>query len=162
MLLAVLAGLFGMHVLTAEDSAGGHGALLPAGASGTSDRVHAVQSTHATTERPTGDATAMMITVDDQVDAMTAEVAPPAVNDPAHGPATAPKPADSPTDHGDLAGCVLFLVTGTALTLALLLSGRLWRDPAARLAALTSWGPVRRRGPPGQNRPREALCVIRV
>ena len=65
-------------------------------------------------------------------------------------------------DHGEMAGCILFLVIGgAALILALLRNrGAPWTTGLGRLAgiALTD---LPRRGPPGASA-RLALCVIRV
>ena len=64
--------------------------------------------------------------------------------------------------HG-MAQCVLFLVAvGSALLLALLASR--WPAPTGGLlAAVTAiWGELRRRGPPGPERRRIALCVTRI
>ena len=137
LLAAVLAGLFGMHVLTAEDSGtGAHGAL-PMIATSAHDGM----------------------TVPDR--ATTQDV--PATFDAADsGAVLLPAAPGSGGDHGAMAGCILFLVVGgAALILALLRHrGAPWATGLGRLAgiALTD---LRRRGPPGAW-PRLALCVIRV
>lgn len=62
-----------------------------------------------------------------------------------------------------MAQCVLFLVTvGSALLLALL-GSRCPTTTRGLFAAVTAiWGELRRRGPPGPERPRIALCVTRT
>ena len=134
LLAAVLAGLFGMHVLTDEDSGnGGHG-LLPI-----------VTTTHD------GMAGPARVTTRDV----------PATIDAADGGAVLLAP-DSGGDHGAMAGCILFLVVGgAALILALLRHrGAPWATGLGRLAGIALTG-IRRRGPPA-SWPRLALCVIRV
>jgi len=137
LLAAVLAGLFGMHVLTAEDSgSGGHG-LLPMIATSAHDGLT------------------------DPARATTRDV--PATIDAADsGAVLLPAAPGSGGDHGAMAGCILFLVIGgAALILALLRHrGAPWATGLGRLAgiALTD---LRRRGPPAVW-PRLALCVIRV
>ena len=128
LLLAVIAGIFAMHVLTPGDGPG-HGSLPTAA------------GTH---------------------DGMTAEP----MAEPVVAPAafvTAWVSERVPTsEHGDMAGCILFLVVGGVLLLLAAL--------ARRSATLGAPGPVsawqvlfdlRRRGPP-PGRPRLALGVIRV
>jgi hypothetical protein len=137
LLAAVLAGLFGMHVLTAEDSGtGGHGALLMIGTS-----AH---------DGMTGPALVTTLDVPATIDAADG------------GAVLLPAAPDPGGDHGAMAGCILFLVIGgAALILALLRHrGAPWTTGLGRLAgiALTD---LRRRGPPGAW-PRLALCVIRV
>ena len=137
LLAAVLAGLFGMHVLTAEDSgSGGHG-LLPM----------IVTSDH---DGMTGSARASTQDVSATIDAADS------------GAVLLPGAPGSGGDHGAMAGCILFLVIGgAALILGLLRHrGAPWATGLGRLAgiALTD---LRRRGPPGAW-PRLALCVIRV
>lgn len=149
LLTAVLAGLFGMHVLTAETSSGGHGAL-----------PHTLSSSATAGHEPAGDPTGAHSAVIDPAPVAAALAGPfmpgAALADPSpstgHG-----------GGHGGLGGCVLFLVIGGALVLLALLAARAVRDaggaPAAAGTALTLlW----RRGPPGGHRPRVALCVIRV
>lgn len=154
LLLAVLAGLFGMHVLTAESSSGGHGALPTAAGAGEHSASHSGGHDSAT----------------DHADpALTGSLPEPA--EMAMGTtwaagaaaAEAPDPGGMPEGHGGLSGCILFMVIGGALVLLVLLSARAWPAAfAAWSATWTAWGQVRRRGPPGRDRPRVALCVIRV
>lgn len=164
LLLAVLAGLFGMHVLTAESADGGHGSLPAVSA-------HAGHSMPNHTPDSMPDS--MLGSVGAAASAGTAVIAAPhptlpdAVSWMAGALAgVSVAPADSggmPADHGGLGGCVLFLIVGGTLLLLLALSGRARLElTAAWLPALMAWGRVRRRGPPGQDRPRVALCVIRV
>ena len=126
-----------MHVLTAEDSGtGGHGAL-PMIATSAHDGM-------------TGPARAATRDVPATIDAA------------ARGAVFLPATPGTGGDHGEMAGCILFLVIGgAALILALLRHrGAPWATGLGRLAgiALTD---LRRRGPPGAW-PRLALCVIRV
>ena len=135
LLAAVLAGVFGMHVLSAEDSgSGGHGALPMIAAS-----AH---------DRMTGDD--------------LAHQAAPAADAAGGGVVVLPAAPGTGGDHGAMAGCILFLVVGgAALILAMLRHrGAPWATGMGRLAgmALTD---LRRRGPPGRW-PRLALGVIRV
>lgn len=122
LLVAVIAGVVGMHVLTAGDGPG-HG-MLPAAS-------------------------------------MAAEH---------HAPAAAPDPtpagpavAGAPTgpSHGDMSGCILFLVVGGAVLLlvALARAGADTGGGRRRVASLLL--ELRRRGPPA-GWPRLALNVIRV
>ena len=144
LLAAVLAGLFGMHVLTDGDDDSVHGDLaqVPAAAQSSSgDHV----MTGVRREVPTAfDAGGT------PVNARSAAVV-----------STAPN-GGLGAGQG-MAQCVLFLLTvGSALLLALLAS----RWPATTcgpLAAVTViWCDLRRRGPPGPERPRIALCVTRI
>ena len=65
--------------------------------------------------------------------------------------------------HGDMAGCVLFLVVGAAaLVLALLRLPRMIGSTGLVGLAGPALTDERRRGPPGRFRPRIALCVIRT
>ena len=134
LLAAVLAGVFGMHVLTAEDSrSGGHGALPM------------IAAAH---DRMTGDD--------------LAQQAAPAADAAGGGVVVLPAAPGTGGDHGAMGGCILFLVVGgAALILALLRHrGAPRATGTGRLAgmALTD---LRRRGPPGRW-PRLALGVIRV
>jgi hypothetical protein len=128
LLLAVIAGIFAMHVLTPGDGPG-HGSL------------------------PTAAGTHHGMTADPMAEPV---MAPEAF-------VTAWVGAEPPSsEHGDMAGCILFLVVGGVLLLLAAL--------ARRNATVTAPGPVsarralfdmRRRGPP-RGRPRLALGVIRV
>ena len=138
LLAAVLAGLFGMHVLTAEDGGtGGHSALP-------------MIATSAHDGGMTGPARATTQDVPATIDAADG------------GAVLLPATPGTGGDHGEMAGCILFLVIGgAALILALLRHrGAPWTTGLGRLAgiALTD---LPRRGPPGAW-PRLALCVIRV
>ena len=137
LLAAVLAGLFGMHVLTAEDSGTGDHGTLPMIATSAHDGM-------------TGP------------DRATTQAVPATTDAAGSGAVLLPAAPGSGGDHGPMAGCILFLVIGgAALILALLRHrGAPWTTGLGRLAgvALTD---LRRRGPPGAW-PRLALCVIRV
>ena len=74
---------------------------------------------------------------------------------------SAADPGSGGTDHGAMAGCILFLVVGGAALILLQLRDR---DDGGttglgRVAGITVTD-LRRRGPPDW--PRLALCVIRV
>lgn len=156
LLLAVMAGLFGMHVLTAESADGGHGSL-PIAAPHTGHSMPSSMS-DSMSGAAGSSAPAVMAAPDRTLlsDAVTSGAV--------AGVSVAP--ADSggmPADHGGLGGCVLFLMVGGTLLLLLALSGRVRLGmTAAWSPPLMAWGRVRRRGPPGRDRPRVALCVIRV
>jgi len=139
LLAAVLAGLFGMHVLTAEDGTGGHGALPVISAAGSHDPV-GHDPTPADT-MPLMEATGVFA---------------------ARGAVLAPGEPAPGGDHGAMAGCILFLVIGGAALILLLLHHR---NTSSTAGSGRLPGPVlteiRRRGPP-LRWPRLALCVIRV
>jgi hypothetical protein len=139
LLAAVLAGLFGMHVLTAEDGSSGHGGLPTINTSGHADMTELVPSP----------ADAMPVVMD-AVGSLPGIAAVLSADPGAGG------------DHGAMAGCILFLVVGGAALILLLLRLRKGQRTTGlgRFAgiALTD---MRRRGPPGRW-PRLALCVIRV
>ena len=144
MLAAVLAGLFGMHVLTADDPANGHGAM---------PMINAAPHGGAAGHDPSMGVAAVM--------GQTAPADHTAASQEPGAVASAVDPG-SGTGHGAMAGCILFLVLGgAALFLALLryrgpfAPAALGRLTAARLADL------RRRGPP-PGWPRVSLSVIRV
>jgi hypothetical protein len=139
LLAAVIAGIFGMHVLTAEDGTSRHGALPMISTAG-----HAEMTGH---------------------DPQLAGALPLAVDAAVGMAGVAAVTADGPGsggDHGAMAGCILFLAVGAAALILVLL--RLRGGPGlagiGRLAG-TSVSDMRRRGPPGRW-PRLALCVIRV
>jgi hypothetical protein len=145
LLAAVLAGLFGMHVLSDGDDASGHGDLAP---------VVAGQSS-SSTDVMTGMPRDLPTAFDSDSAVNTSSVA---VVSAVWAAPTVPMGGG----HG-MAQCVLFMVAvGSALLLALLAS----RWPATTgglLAAVTTiWGELRRRGPPGPERRRIALCVTRI
>ena len=146
LLAAVLAGLFGMHVLTDGDNASGHGDLAPVGAAARSSSSSDVMTGMPRDPPTASDSDSAMTT--SSVAVISAVSAAPTV----------------PMGAGHtMAQCVLFLVTvGSALLLALLASR--WPAPTGGLlAAVTAiWGELRRRGPPGPERRRIALCVTRI
>ena len=146
LLAAVLAGLFGMHVLSDGDDTSGHGDLAPLGAAGQSP-----SGTDVMTGMPRNLPTAF----DSGSTSNTSSVA--VISAVWAAPTVPMGPGHT------MAQCVLFLVAvGSALLLALLAS----RWPATTgglLAAVTTiWGELRRRGPPGPERRRIALCVTRI
>lgn len=137
---AVLAGLFGMHVLTVEDSTGGHGALPQFTMTG-----------HGVTGADTAVPAAVSAAVDGQA-GLPGLVA-----------AVLRSAADGMGGHGDLGSCILFLVVGgAALLLAWLAARRATQTASTTRPAGVTRSQVRRRGPPGRYRPRVALCVIRT
>jgi hypothetical protein len=145
LLAAVLAGLFGMHVLSDGDDTSGHGDLAPVAAG------QPPSGTDVMTGMPRDLPTA-------SGSGATSNTSSVAVVSAVWAAPTVPMGAG----HG-MAQCVLFLVAvGSALLLALLAS----RWPATTgglLAAVTTiWGELRRRGPPGPERRRIALCVTRI
>lgn len=167
LLLAVLAGLFGMHVLTAESATGGHGALPPvtgAGhlAYGASTGGHPGDQTDGSAAVPTALPAGLPAT--HRVTAVGGQSGVAATAGPAMVVMSAKDPGGMPEGHSGLGGCVLFLVIGGAAVLLGLLSGRAHAEVAraVRTPATARWGRWRRRGPPVWNRPRVALCVIRV
>ena len=146
LLAAVLAGLFGMHVLTDGDNASGHGDLAPVGAAGQSSSSNLVM-TGLPRDLPTASGSGSTSNTSSVAVVSAVSAAP-----------TVPMGAGH-----TMAQCVLFLVTvGSALLLALLASR--WPAPTGGLlAAVTAiWGELRRRGPPGPERRRIALCVTRI
>jgi hypothetical protein len=135
---AVLAGIFGMHVLTADDGASGHGALPMISTAG-----------HGMTG---GAGTA--VTHDPRV------VPAPQMSPVAMASVSAADSGSGMT-HGGMAACILFLAAA-ALILVLLRYRRLTRSTGLGRAARSALTGIRRRGPPGRYRPRIALCVIRT
>ena len=140
LLAAVLAGLFGMHVLTAEDGSSGHGALPMIGTSGHPDMT-------VPAHRPADPTPAVKDAVG-TLPGIAAELS--------------ADPGAGGVDHGAMAGCILFLVVGGAALILLLLRlrGGQWATGLGRFAGIAV-SDMRRRGPPG-GWPRLALCVIRV
>ena len=140
LLAAVLAGLFGMHVLTAEDGSSGHGALPMIGTSGHPDMT-------VPAHRPADPTPAVKDAVG-TLPGISAELS--------------ADPGAGGVDHGAMAGCILFLVVGGAALILQLLNHR---HTSTTAGSGRFPGPVlteiRRRGPPGRW-PRLALCVIRV
>ena len=142
----LLAGVFGMHVLTDDDAGNGHGALPTISTAG-----HRDMTEHATAA-PT-----------DQV-GLTAPGQITGVADPRSAVA-ALRPGDpgSGGDQGAMGGCILFLVVGAAaMILALLRQRGTIRSTGLGGLAHAALTDLRRRGPPGRYRPRVALCVIRI
>ena len=140
LLAAVLAGLFGMHVLTAEDSSGGHGGLPMINTSG-----------HADMTGPALSPADPMPVVMDAVGSL-----------PGIAALLSADPGAGGGDDGAMAGCILFLVVGGATLILLLLRLREGQETTGlgRFAGIAVTD-MRRRGPPGRW-PRLALCVIRV
>lgn len=140
LLAAVLAGLFGMHVLTAEDGTGGHGALPMISTSGHPDMTVRVHS-------PAGP----MPVVVDAIGSL-----------PGIAAVLSADPGAGGGGHGAMAGCILFLVVGGAALILLLLRLREGQRTTVlgRLAEIAV-ADMRRRGPPARWL-RLALCVIRV
>ena len=126
LLLAVIAGVFGMHVLTAGDGPG-HG-LVP---------VPAMTDQHAAHDSS----------------AIGAEADPTAAVTLASSP--------GPSGHGDMAGCILFLIVGGAALLLVALARVTNQHGDGAATARRLLLDVRRRGPP-DGWPRLALGVIRV
>ena len=126
LLLAVIAGVFGMHVLTAGDGPG-HG-MVP---------VPVMTDQHTT-----HDSSAIAVEA---------------------GPTTADTLASSPapTGHGDMAGCILFLIVGGAALLLVAVAHGTNEHGDAAATARRLLLDLRRRGPP-DGWPRLALGVIRV
>lgn len=140
LLVAVLAGLFGMHVLTADGGNGRHGALPMIGTAG-HDTMTDHDSSPTTTRPMSTDALgsvpgAAVLAVD---------------------------PGSGGEGHGAMAGCILFLVVGGAALILLLLLRYRAGSGTAGLGRFVGIAVtiLRRRGPPGRW-PRLALCVIRV
>ena len=139
LLAAVLAGLFGMHVLTAEDGSSGHGALPM------------IVTSHPDMTVPAhspADPTPAVMDAVGTLPGIAAELS--------------ADPGAGGVDHGAMAGCILFLVVGGAALILLLLRlrGGQGATGLGRFAGIAV-SDMRRRGPPGRW-PRLALCVIRV
>ena len=134
---AVLAGLFGMHVLTADGGSGQHGALPMISTTGHADM---------TGPAPSPAAAMSMVAVGSLPGAAVLAV----------------EPGSGGDGHGAMAGCILFLVVGGAALILLLLRYRAGSGTAGlgRFVGIAVTD-MRRRGPPGRW-PRLALCVIRV
>lgn len=134
---AVLAGLFGMHVLTADGGSGRHAALPMIGTTGHADM---------TGPAPSPTAAMSMDALGSRPDAAGLTV----------------NPGSGGDGHGAMAGCILFLVVGGAAMILLLLRYRAGSGTAGlgRFVGIAVTD-MRRRGPPGRW-PRLALCVIRV
>lgn len=143
LLAAVIAGIFGMHALSAEDGSGSHGAVPTVGTGNDAEMTGM-----AMTGSGGVDGTVASSDAAGQVSAQLAVFH----SDPGSG-----------MGSGDMAGCILFLAAGIAALVLALLRGRRMIGSAEPLAsagsALTD---RRRRGPPGRSRPRVSLCVIRI
>lgn len=139
LLAAVLTGLFGMHVLTAEDGASRHG-VLQVGTMVGHDDVSGRSPSPAETTPEAMDAAGTVATI---------------------GSVVTPADPGAGGHQGAMAACVLFLVVGGA-ALILLLRHRVARGMTGlgRFAGIAVTD-MSRRGPPGRW-PRLALCVIRV
>ena len=139
LLAAVLAGLFGMHVLTADGDNGRHGALPMIGT-----------ASHDTmTDHHASPTTSPPMSMDALASVPGAAV-------------LAVHPGPGGDGHGAMAGCILFLVVGGAALILLLLRYRA-RSGTAGLGRFVGIAvtDMPRRGPPGRW-PRLSLCVIRV
>jgi hypothetical protein len=140
----VLAGLFGMHVLTDGDSPSGHGDLAP---------VRAAAQSSSSNDVMTGMPRDLPTAFDSGSAVTTSSVA-----------VVSAAPTVPMGAGHKMAQCVLFLVTvGSALLLALLAS----RWPATTgglLAAVTAiWASYAAAVHPGRERRRRiALCVTRI
>jgi hypothetical protein len=142
LLAAVLAGIFGMHVLTADDGANGHGSLPMTSIAGMTSIVGMTSGQEmVTTHEP------WVVTAAEMTEVAAATVFFP---DPGSGMA-----------HGAMAACILFLAAA-ALILMLFRYRWLARTSGPGSAARSALTGIRRRGPPGRYRPRVALCVIRT
>lgn len=142
LLTAVLTGLFGMHVLTAEDSSGGHGAPPQITVTAHSPMTAGTGVPASTSTAPAGHTPA---------------------GEPGLFTAVLRSAPDGMGGNGDMGSCVLLLVVGgAALLLAWLAARRASRVAGITRPAGVTRGEVRRRGPPGRYRPRVALCVIRI
>ena len=135
LLLAVIAGVLGMQVLTAGDGPGHDMLPTPAPA--------ADHDGHLGMAQPAAESSLRSMPEPSLIE-----------------PLAAPQP--SGFEHGDVAGCVLFLVIGGALLLLALALARAGggRDDRDRRAAGLLLD-LRRRGPP-DGWPRVALGVLRV
>ena len=138
LLAAVLAGLFGMHVLTPEDGSSGHGGLPMIGRPG-----------HADMTGPAPSAVDPVPVVMEAVGGL-----------PGIAAMLSADPASGGGDHGATAGCILFLVVGGTALILLLLRLREGQGTTA-LGWFAGIAVTDMRGPPGRW-PRLALCVIRV
>lgn len=146
LLASVLSGIFGMHVLTADDGGTGHGALPVISAAG----HDGMTEPDAATSTATGAITASA----ENTGGAPLLVAAAAV--------LAPDPG-SGMGHGAMTGCILFLAAGAAALLAALLrQRRITGSTGPGRFARTALTDLRRRGPPGRYRSRAALCVIRI
>jgi hypothetical protein len=129
-----------MHVLTAEDGSGGHGGLPMISTSQHSDMVGLAPSNAA-----------RMPVLMDAIGSV-----------PRIAAVLSPDPDAGGADHGEMAGCILFLVVGGAALILLLFRLRdgQGKTGPGRFAGIAV-ADLRRRGPPIRW-PRLALCVIRV
>lgn len=132
LLAAVLAGVFGMHVLTVDDAPGGHGMLPQISMTG-----------HGMAAGPA-------ITMTDPVAAGSGAAV---LRSDSGGAAGHGAMAGC---------ILFLTVGGAALMLALLASRRATHAAGAARITGIRLTDLRRRGPPGRYRPRVALCVIRI
>lgn len=133
----VMAGIVGMHVLSAPDSGEGHGMVMTA---------QRTELGHTDGHGATSAAPMLMS------DAAAGE---------AIG-ATSVAAAGGNGMSGSMAMCLLFLGAAAAALAVLMLRMRRKARPAGHSCpAASGWGPFLR-GPPGADPPRIALCVLRV
>ena len=155
MLTAVIAGIFGMHVLTGSEMTTGHGLLPgPAPMAGHTAMVQTSAMPDPTEQGP-------LPVAGFTQGALSAGV----VKTSAAATSVAATSAGSGqgTGHDSMGACILFLVVGGAAALLALLATRLatrFGHDAAAVASIVAG--VMRRGPPGRGWPRIALCVNRV
>lgn len=141
MLIAVIGGIFGMHVLTGSEMTSEHGPLPKVG--------HSALAGTAAMQQP-------------------AEESLPAAAGSTQGSDGAAVAATTSgsgqgMSHDAMGACILFLVVGGAAAVAALLATRLKSRSGQTAATMASAvAGAMRRGPPGRCRPRIALCVYRV
>jgi hypothetical protein len=158
---AVLAGIFGMHALTAHDAGAGHGALPMTGPA-----AHGGSAGHEMSRMTAGlPGEPAMVAVDGRDSAAGATgvgSAAVAAVPPGAAAAAVAAPGGPVGGHSAMAACILFLAVGGVALLSALLRrrGRLPAVGSGRLAVVAVTG-VRRRGPP-PGWPRVSLQVIRV
>jgi len=150
---AVVAGLLGMHVLTAGGADGGHGSLPPIGSAGHSE----MSANAATSMTDPWAATGPAVMFD--TSAAPLVVVAGQVSDVLR---SAPIGMGGGS-HDGMVICILVLaISGAALLVALMQARWIFRTVAVEPVAGAALIDVLQRGPPGRYRPRVALCVIRV
>lgn len=158
LLVSVIGGVVGMHVLTGGDMISAHGPLPTAAQTSSADHssmrgmhAHGVPGASAATNAPSlEDVSSTGAT--GTVSAVTAGTV-----SAVHGS------GGGAMSHDGMAACVLFLVVGGSALLAMLLTLRARSaGDLARRAGDASVVQVMRRGPPGPMLPRLALCVDRI